>query len=301
MFVNVLHIVKTFTKYFRRPHITIKYSQPQNRRMKDITLQNWENFEKEVKKLQNDHATSKFLYRGQEEHSFNLLTTLERNGQQRLSLKEYHRLISAIKPQIESFTRSKWNILSYPHGIEEWLKQNAILYRRLLAGQLSIQNTYSYMTYLRHYGFPSPFLDWTSSPYIAAYFAFRQPLQGKNNISIYVYAEPQSRARDSKYPFIHTFGPYVTTDPRHFLQQSQYTVSMIYDNEWLYVPHEDTFAQFSSTDQECLWKFNIPNSERLKVLKYLDGYNINAYSLFGSDESLMETMTLREIHFNDMI
>ena len=54
-------------------------------------------------------------------------------------------------------------------------------------------------------------------------------------------------------------------------------------------------------NQDCLWKFNIPYSERLKVLKYLDGYNINDYSLFGSDESLMETMTLREIHFKDQI
>lgn len=269
--------------------------------MKDITLQNCEDFQTQLKNLKDEHASSKILYRGQVDHTFNLLTTLERNGQVRLSLMDYHRLISAVKPQIESFTHSNWNILSYPHGFNKWLEENGNLIPETFGWSIEFQNTYSYMTYLRHYGFPSPFLDWTSSPYIAAYFAFRQSLQGKNNISIYVYVELKSRLRAGSGPFIYTFGPYVTTDPRHFLQQSQYTVSMIYDNEWRYAPHEETFAHSSYTDPECLWKFNIPYSERLKVLKYLDEYNINAYSLFGSDESLMETMTLREIHFKDGI
>jgi len=37
----------------------------------------------------------------------------------------------------------------------------------------------------------------------------------------------------------------------------------------------------------------------VKVLRILDGYNISALSLFGSEESLMETMALREIYFRD--
>jgi len=52
-------------------------------------------------------------------------------------------------------------------------------------------------------------------------------------------------------------------------------------------------------DQDVLWKFNVPSSERVKVLRILDGYNISALSLFGSEESLMETMALREIYFRD--
>jgi hypothetical protein len=51
-----------------------------------------------------------------------------------------------------------------------------------------------------------------------------------------------------------------------------------------------------SSLQDVLWKFNIPSTERLKVLRLLnDDYNINAFSLFGSEESLMETMALREL------
>jgi hypothetical protein len=38
----------------------------------------------------------------------------------------------------------------------------------------------------------------------------------------------------------------------------------------------------------------ILSSEREKVLRVLNDYNLNAFSLFGSQESLLETMWLRE-------
>jgi hypothetical protein len=45
-----------------------------------------------------------------------------------------------------------------------------------------------------------------------------------------------------------------------------------------------------------------PNiSERQKVLKILDEVNVNAYSLFGSEESLMETLAVRELFLNDVL
>ncbi len=160
------------------------------------------------------------------------------------------------------------------------------------------------MVDLRHYGFPSPLFDWSSSPYIAAYFAFRENQQHDEDVSVYVYLESTSefglKSRAGSTPHIHRFGPYVKTDRRHFIQQSQYTICIILDNggAWRYTSHEGAFAR-NNTNQDVLWKFNIPCSERLKVLKLLDSYNINALSLFGSKESLMETMALREIHFRD--
>lgn len=47
--------------------------------------------------------------------------------------------------------------------------------------------------------------------------------------------------------------------------------------------------------QDELWKFNVPWTERLKVLGLLDGYNLNAFSLSESEESLMETLALRKL------
>ena len=275
--------------------------------MKEITLNSWEEFEEQIKNLDNERlrqkSTSKFLYRGQGDHTWSLLTTLERNLQEeRLSLKEYHRMISAVKPQIESFTEVNWSILSYPGGFDKWIEENDSYIPHTFGSSIEFQDTYSYMVYLRHYGFPSPFLDWSSSPYIAAYFAFREAERCKNNVSIYGFLESASpiglKSGSSSEPYIYKFGPYVRTDRRHFLQQSQYTICIMHNGEWEYASHEKALAQ-CDTNQDLLWKFNIPYSERLKVLSLLDGYNINALSLFGSEESLMETMALREIQLKD--
>lgn len=272
--------------------------------MQNIDLDSWEKFEEQLKILENERLQHKsqsyFLYRGQED--LNLLTTLERNGQEMLTLKEYHHLISVVKPQIESFTGVNWNILSYPAGIDKWLSENDTIMPHAFGCSPDFQEVYSYMIYLRHYGFPSPMIDWTISPYVAAYFAFRRELRDVKNVSIYVYLESKSdiglKSRGSSDPYIYQLGPYVRTDRRHFIQQSRYTICVVHDKEWQYAPHEKAFIR-NDPDQDILWKFNIPYSERLKVLRLLDGYNINALSLFGSEESLMETMSIREIHLRE--
>jgi hypothetical protein len=65
--------------------------------------------------------------------------------------------------------------------------------------------------------------------------------------------------------------------------------------KWRFTPHEETIASDQGSPPNRLWKFNISSKERLKVLGQLDDMNLNAYSLFGSEESLMDTMSLREI------
>jgi len=43
-----------------------------------------------------------------------------------------------------------------------------------------------------------------------------------------------------------------------------------------------------------LWKFSLPSIEREKVFRDLGDYNLNAFSLFGTQESLLETLWYRE-------
>jgi len=90
----------------------------------------------------------------------------------------------------------------------------------------------------------------------------------------------------------------VKTHRRHFLQQCDYTLCVTFDGEWKFEQYQ-TVLDYPNQSQGRFWKFNIPYSERAKVLKRLDQHNLNAFSLFGSEESLMETMAIRTWHFGE--
>ena len=150
--------------------------------------------------------------------------------------------------------------------------------------------------------FRHPSFDWTLSPYIAAFFAFRQPITGVEKVSIYAYCEmlnarDHPKAFSSTRPEIYILPEhYVPTHRRHFLQRCGYTVcAENKEGEWRFAPYAKVFAR-GDPNVDVLWKFDIPSTERLKVLRFLnDDYNMNAFSLFPCEESLMETMALREL------
>ncbi len=89
-------------------------------------------------------------------------------------------------------------------------------------------------------------------------------------------------------------GKYVRSHPRHFRQQSDYTICAGFDESkagWYFHPHGPVFGNRRA---DYLWKFNLPSSERIPILRQLDGYNLNAFSLFDTEETLLETMWFRE-------
>src|SRR5208337_4595043 len=96
--------------------------------MEEIGLKSWEDFEERLQGLEkerrNQGSSSEFFYRGQGRTSWELSTTLERQGKKNLSVRDYFRLISIVKPQIESFTGANWKIPSYPNGFDELIKNN---------------------------------------------------------------------------------------------------------------------------------------------------------------------------------
>jgi len=262
--------------------------------MEQVDLSSWEEFEERLKKLEEGapRRSSFLLFRGQATHSWHLATTLERYVPKHMSLKGYYKTIHAVKPKIETFTGAKWSILT-PTKYEKWLGKHDMY--------VSIQNFpgLEYMIYLRHHGFPSPLLDWTRSPYIAAYFAFRGAAEAGERVAIFAFREVAGGAKEltREKPHIEILGSNIRSHQRHFLQQSEYSICLVYEADtWFFTNHELVCGDEQS-EQDMLWKFTLPVSERSKVLRMLDGYNLNSFALFASEEALMETMAMRELYF----
>lgn len=259
----------------------------------------WEDFEAEVQKLfetvedvrakRKPLNVSEPLFRGLSNESWGLKTTLERYTSRECTREDYFRIIRAVKPAAQSFTGKTWELP------DEYVEDAAAYLPP--AG-------YEFMIYLRHHGFPSPLLDWTRSPYVAAFFAFRSKLEcTTENVAIYQYIEYCGGAKTfTDGPAVFTIGNYVTTDRRHHIQQCQYTFARKKVGEsFAYCDHEAAFEQVRGTAQDSLVKYLIPAWERPKVLEKLHFMNINAYSLFGDEEGLMEELAYQEIERREKI
>lgn len=265
-------------------------------RMEERNVTCWEEFIEGLEEIRRERASSvnyvqdsPLLFRGQRNSCWQLSTTLERKREQML-YKDYYRIIGKIKPQIETLVGGDWPIPSYPE-VERLVKAYEEFNNILWAGD---RPAYAYMAYLRHHGFPSPLLDWSRSPYVAAYFAFANACEDTNGrVSIFVLCERNFKVSGNQMDVVYIFGPYVKTHRRHVLQQSQYTVCLSFRDEWRFESYDSVF-EGGHRQQAFCWKFTIPVTERPKVLALLDEHNLNAFSLFGSEESLMETLAIRE-------
>ena len=163
-----------------------------------------------------------------------------------------------------------------------------------------IPEFYEYLAYLRHHGSPSPLLDWTASPYVAAFFAFDSPPREAKRVCVYALLQDTVQGGSSDAHFF-VVGPYIQSHPRHLLQQCRYSMCVANDlanHDYLFRPHDSGLDDASGSEGE-LFKITIPSEERLAALKHLELMNINAFSLFGSDDSLIHTVARRELLFRD--
>lgn len=265
--------------------------------MEETKVTSWEEFIEGLKEIRKERANSTdyvqdspLLFRGQSNSCWKLSTTLERK-RERMLYRDYYRIIDRIKPQIETLAGGDWSIPSYPEVKSLVIKTYEEFNNILWAGD---RPAYAFMAYLRHHGFPSPLLDWSRSPYVAAYFAFANACKHTNgSVSIFVLSERNFRVSGNGMDVLYFFGPYVKTHRRHILQQSQYTACLSFHDEWRFESYDSVLAGGHCQQAFC-WKFTIPVTERPKVLALLDEHNLNAFSLFGSEESLMETLAIRE-------
>ena len=203
-------------------------------------------------------------------------------------MANYLNLINEVRPIIETFTDREFAMPIRPE-VERICRQYDLFDQEL-------RGLATYLAHLRHGGFPSPLLDWSASPYVAAYFAFHNA-RHDGNVAIYAYREWADRFKTggSNAPHIVSFGPLFKTHERHFRQQSRYTACVQYldDEQWYFRPHDAVLGQTDRLNQDLLWKISIPTSERLKVLRFCNKVNLNAFTLFNNEEGLLEMQAMR--------
>jgi len=262
--------------------------------MKVRDLPDWESFETEVHRLQAEfqNSPSQLLYRGHNDSEFPLTTTLERAGSEGISFNDYYTLaVSKVAPVIEAFTGENWGAVQYDLAVKDLFYDRELLELPIFPVEL-----YRYLVYLRDHGFPSPLLDWSHSPYVAAFFAFRdEPITKPEKRSIFACREMPRGAKGAVgQPTIRQLDPYVRSHPGHFRQQLDYTICARFDISagWRFCPHELVLGR--NDVQDIFWKFALPSTERIKVLRRLNDYALSAFSLFNSVETLLETVWLRE-------
>ena len=162
----------------------------------------------------------------------------------------------------------------------------------------------AFFNLVQHHGYPTPLLDWTYSPYVAAFFAYRNITNGEaegassgDKVRIHVFDQrlwqrdfhqPLNVLRADAFVSISEF--LAIENERMIPQQAASTITNLDDIE-SYIRFKEGTA-----NKQYLWAIDLPVSERRQVIEELSYMGITAGSMFPGLEGACEE--LRERNFD---
>lgn len=232
-------------------------------------------------------------FRGQADASWSLETTLERGGLRNGRAIDYVDMALRYLPEIESVTGRKWDVPTW----HDWIEADS---SRASNSDPQTWPWFEFFVYLRQFGFPSPLLDWTRSPWIATHFALSG---GSRSAKVAIYAYQRPIALMDAGPGIVSLHTTVRSgDRRHFVQQACYTTATYFDklNRVLrFVPHDGPLAFDEERPRSgYLTKFVLPSAYLPQARRWLEKCGINDFMLFGTEDSLIRTIGRRIIELD---
>lgn len=260
---NSIHL-KWFTRFAQyettlyAPHSENSPSTPQQ-------ISSWDNFKKIISSM----TPGDYIFRGQKDHLWRLRTSFFRSGGDNFS-EYFNKVIPDLRRSINS--------------ISDYI--------------FSTDETSAILNLAQHHGFPTPLIDWTESPYVAAYFAFRGietgPTNGLSKIYILNRKKWNSVKPKQRFNIQHKdafnylnqelyidFADFpILNNSRATPQQALVGITNIDDIEAYFARNYCT--------EEILQAFTIPHTEREYVLRDLNYMGINAATLFPGLDGLCE-------------
>lgn len=231
-----------------------------------LALHSWEELKRDLVALLFDDRpfrSGQYLYRGCGDAAWTLMSSFDRQfgflpGDKRMAI---------------------WNALL--REFRESCAEHGVA-REIIADDKAL------LAFAQHHGLPTRLLDWSLSPYVAAFFAFRQALKSPHatgHVALWVL-DTRSSAWSAEMG-VELVAPRASGNFRLRNQSGRFTYAR--------TPHLtlEEYVSFVPTEESPLTQVTLPSAEAVRAMPDLDAMGANAMNLFPDWEGLAEGVAIR--------